>query len=219
MRRAMLVGLACFAAPFAPLQAQDSSDTDDIVVTGQTETPPTKRDVSRQARAITRPQNVYDLPLARFEDRLCPGVMGLKTEYALMMVDRIREHAERLDMWMAGNDGSCSANFIVAFVKDGQGQLAELEREHGYLFQSLPKYEREALLEEKGPVRVWTTTATRTRDGMPISRRESLTNPPITQMWMAHSKIYLATREDITRVVVVFDLDKVRGKSLVQLAD
>lgn len=218
-RAILLAGLACLAAPFASARAQDGAETDDIVVTGQTETPPSKRDVSRQARAITRPQNVYDLPLARFEDRLCPGVMGLKTDYALMMVDRIRQHAERLDLWMADDDGSCAANFIVAFVKDGQGQLTELERERGYLFQSLPRHEREALLAEDGPARVWTTTATRTRDGMPISRRESLTDPPVTQMWMAHSKIYLATREDITRVVVVFDLDQVRGKSLVQLAD
>jgi hypothetical protein len=38
-------------------------------------------------------------------------------------------------------------------------------------------------------------------------------------MWMAHSKIYLPVREDITQVVVVFDLDQVHGKSLDQLAD
>jgi hypothetical protein len=38
-------------------------------------------------------------------------------------------------------------------------------------------------------------------------------------MWMTHSKIYLAVREDITQAVVVFDRDEVAGKSLDQLAD
>lgn len=219
MRGTVLAGLACIAAPVAPLHAQDGTRTDDIVVTGRQEAAPGKGDVSRQARAITRPQNVYDLPLARFEDRLCPGVMGLRTDYAMMVVDRIREHAERLKMWLAKDDGDCSPNFIVAFVKDGKGQINELQRNHGYLFDGLQPHERKELLAEDGPVRVWTSTATRTRDGMPIPEAEGLVNPPVVQMAMAHSKIYLTTREDITSVMVVYDLDQIRGKSLVQLAD
>ena len=50
-------------------------------------------------------------------------------------------------------------------------------------------------------------------------RRETLTDPPVTQMWMAHSKLYLTIRQDITQVVVLFDREAVRGLSLVQLAD
>lgn len=202
----------------APALAQEAGATDDIVVTGKA-VEPTRSEISRQARAITRPQNFHDLPLARFEDRLCPGVIGMKADYASMVIDRIREHAERLDMWLAKDDGRCSPNFIVAFVRDGQSELAQLQRKHGHLFRDIPLHERNALLAEEGPVRVWTNTATRTRDGMPIPRRESLMDPPVTQMWMAHSKIYLATREDITSVVVLFDMDQVLGKSLVQLAD
>ena len=75
------------------------------------------------------------------------------------------------------------------------------------------------LLAEEGPVRVWTTTAEKTRDGMPVPRRESLHNPPVVSMWMAHSKIYLTIRQDIEQVVVLFDREGVRGKSLIQLAD
>jgi hypothetical protein len=68
-------------------------------------------------------------------------------------------------------------------------------------------------------VRVWTTALTRTRDGMPIERRESLDSPPQVEMWMAHSKLYLTIREDITQTVVLFDRAGVRGKSIIQLAD
>src|SRR5690606_40718358 len=60
---------------------------------------PTRSEVSRQARDISSSTgNIYDQPLARIEDRLCPGVIGLKQRSAELMVDRIRWNAERLDM-------------------------------------------------------------------------------------------------------------------------
>jgi hypothetical protein len=54
---------------------------------------------------------------------------------------------------------------------------------------------------------------------MPISRRENLTDLPQTAMWMAHSKIYSATRNDILSALVLFDRDEIRGLNLDQLAD
>ena len=33
---------------------------------------------------------IMDEPLPRFEDRLCPGVIGLEREYAELMVTRLR---------------------------------------------------------------------------------------------------------------------------------
>lgn len=222
MMRAGAGSLALLAAALLfplPAAAQgEPGSSEDIVVTGRAEKP-TRGEVSRQAREISRSSDIYDRPAARFEDRLCPGVLGLKQDYAALVIDRIRYNAERLDMWLAKDDGTCSPNFIVAFVKHGQQQLADLEREHGHLFQTLTLREREDLLAEDGPARVWSVTQMRTRDGMPIPRRESLDAPPVVNMWMAHSKIYTSVREDITSVLVVFDLDQVRGKSLIQLAD
>jgi hypothetical protein len=69
---------------------------------------------------------MYDGPLARFEDRLCPGILGLKPEYAALMIDRIRQNAQTLDLWMAGDEG-CTPNPIAAFVKDGQEEIAGLQ--------------------------------------------------------------------------------------------
>ena len=36
---------------------------------------------------------------------------------------------------------------------------------------------------------------------------------------MAHSKLYLTIRQDITQTVVLFDREGVKGKSIIQLAD
>ena len=219
-------GALIFAAPApaqeAPPRAETPPDAEaadpSIVVTGDREQP-TSREVSRQARDISDiTSDIYDKPLARIEDRLCPGVIGLRQEAAELMIDRIRWNAERLDMRLA-DDTACSPNLIVAFVEDGKAQIAELHDRQPWLFQTLTIPERTALLEEDGPVRVWTTAQMRTRDGMPIARRESLDSPPTVQMWMAHSKIYLTIREDITQVVVLFDREAVRGKTVIQLAD
>lgn len=216
--------VACLAPLTAVAQGELSPGTErdaadsSIVVTGDRERP-AQRDVSRQAREISDiTSDIYDRPLPRIEDRLCPGVLGLRRDAAELMVDRIRWNAERLDMWLA-DDSDCSPNLIIAFVDDGKQQIAELQDRQPWLFQSMTIPERKALLEETGPVRVWTTALMRTRDGMPIPRRESLDVPPTVQMWMAHSKIYLTVREDITQVVILFDRDAVRGKTVIQLAD
>jgi hypothetical protein len=162
--------------------------------------------------------DVRDHPLARIEDRLCPGVIGLRLDAAQLMIDRIRWNADRFDV-RQGDDSNCTPNLIIAFVDDGKAELAGLAERQPWLFQTLTRAERERLLAEDGPVRVWTTAQMRTRDGMPIARQENLLDPPVVSMWMAHSKIYLTIREDITQVVVLFDKSGVRGKTVIQLAD
>lgn len=157
-------------------------------------------------------------PLARFEDALCPGVLGLKQEAAEQMVGRLRANAEMLGVRMAEN-GDCQANFVVGFVSDGQAFLSQLQDRSGYIFAEMTRDERLALLADPGPARAMLRIRARTRDGMPISRRENLAQLPTTTMWMAHSKIYSATRNDIISAMVLFDRDAVRGLNLTQLAD
>jgi len=213
---ALLAATLLAVVPAAAQDGEAAAAADAIVVTGER---PSPREVSRQARDVTDiGSDIRDRPLARIEDRLCPGVIGLKRAAAELMIDRIRWNAGRLDMWLA-DDTACRPNLIVAFVEDGAAEIAGLVERQPWLFDTMTRHEREALLAVEGPVRVWTTAQTRTRDGMPIARRETLDQPPVVQMWMAHSKIYLPIREDITQTVVLFDRDGVRGKSIVQLAD
>jgi len=157
-------------------------------------------------------------PLPRFEDALCPGVVGLRQEAAEAMVGRLRANAEMLGLRMADN-GDCEANVIVAFVTDGQAFLSNLEDRSSYVFAEMSRDERVALLSEPGPARTMLRVRARSRDGMPISRRENLTDLPQATMWMAHSKIYSATRNDILSALVLFDRDEIRGLNLDQLAD
>ena len=218
MAGALIISTAAWAQ--ADTATPPTRSRDNIVVTGRAEgEAPTEREVTRQARAITEPGALRRAPLPRFEDRLCPGVIGLKADAASLMIDRIRDTAARLDLWLTEDDGTCSPNFIVAFVEDGQADLQRIADNQYWMFRDMSRADQRDLLEEEGPVRVWTITQIRTRDGIPVPRSDSLFAPPQVNTWMAHSKIYLPIREDITRVVVLFDKEGVKGKTLLQLAD
>ena len=157
-------------------------------------------------------------PLARFEDPICPGIVGLKVEAAEMMVDRIRANARAFGRQLA-EAGDCQPNLIVAFIDSGEAFIDRLRDREGWLFAELNDADRESLLEETGPARTLLRVRARTRDGMPIPRRENMTDLPQSQAWMAHSRIYTATRNDILSALVLVDRGAIRGMTLDQLAD
>ena len=218
-RRARCLALACAAlAPACAFaQATDPQPADStIVVTGEQ---PTHSEVTRQAREITQPTGIRYAPLPRFEgDRLCPGVIGLKADFASLVVDRIRANAERFGLWMTEDDGTCAPNFVVAFVDDGQATLQQVADGQSWLFKDMPRHERVELLADDGPAHVWTTTQARTSDGMnlpdkPDGRKASAMGSG------GRRGPQLGAREDITGVLILFDRDDVRGLTLTQLAD
>lgn len=161
---------------------------------------------------------INDEPLARFQEPLCPGIIGMQADFAAAMVARIRENAQRLGLETAPEE-ACQPNMIVAFLHDGQDYLQRLNRSRGWMFESMDETEKRRLLSTTGPTRAWVTTETRTRDGLRIGRRENLMDLPQAMMWSAHSKIYVPTRVDITASMVLIDRDAIADRSLVQLAD
>ena len=191
-------------------------DRDTIVVTGENE-PVTIRQVQRQARDVAvRTGNVYESPLARFEGRLCPGVIGLDEEMAGMIIDRIREHARTLDIRV--REDGCDANFILAFVDDGEAMFRRMMDDSPWNFQYLNSGQKRDIL-EPGPVHVWTNIEPQTLTGMPIAQSRELMNPPTMQVAGAHTRIYTTTRMDIRSVMISFDRAAVVGLNLGQLAD
>ncbi|MBO9517731.1 MAG: hypothetical protein J7493_06655 [Porphyrobacter sp.] len=159
-----------------------------------------------------------DEPLPRFEDPLCPGVVGLKQEAAETVVGMIRGNAETLGLPLA-KEATCEANVVIAFVDDGADYLNRLVDQNSTLFFEMDRAERQALLAETGSARAVLRVRARSRDGMPIPRRENLADIPVAEMWLAHSKIYTATRNDILSALILIDRKAVSGLSLQQLAD
>lgn len=216
---ALPVGLALAVLWPALALAQADEPDSSIIVTGEIPEAPTQQEVTRQARQITQPTGIRYAPLPRFEgDRLCPGVIGLKADFAALVVDRIRANAERFGLWMTEDDGTCRPNFVIAFVDDGQAVLQQVADGQSWLFKDMPRHERVELLADDGPAHVWTTTQARTRDGMdlpdtPSGRKASAMSSG------GVARVAIPVREDITGVLVLFDRDDVSGLTLVQLAD
>ena len=161
---------------------------------------------------------IIEEPLPRFEDRLCPGILGLEQEYAELLVTRLRMNAERLGLRLA-EEGDCDPNLVVAIVDDSGAYLADLVERRGYLFRDMDPADRNDMLTEPGPFRVWHQVAPRTRDGIRVGRSENLVTPPETGMWQAHSRIYRPVRHDITYALVLMNKDSVQGLTLRQIAD
>jgi|GEM_PF-320848 len=217
----MLVAAAAVLSLPASLSAQEASDSpadpdNEIVVTGVLESV-TPRQVERQARDIAvNHGSIRDTPLARFEDRLCPGVVGLEEDFAFAFNARIRANATTLGIRLARDE--CRPNFVVVFADDGEAIFRSLIDDSPEYFRFLNSGEIAAIL-ETGPVHVWTGVEPRTLTGMPIPQVRDLTSPPRIDVAGAHSRIYTPTRNDIATVMITFDRAAVRGMSLRQLAD
>lgn len=233
-RHGALAALAggCFGLA-APLQAQGSAlvpsamtqaapttrEEDDIVITGKTDAPPAE--IRRQARDITpMMSSKYRTPLAMFQDKVCPGIVGMPAEMAEIMVDRIRFNAERVGIRTA-RIGDCQPNVFVIFVRNGHATIKQLAKDRGHLFRNISFYEYKALLADPGPVHVWNNTVVRSRQGDMLQGDNSadLTKVPVLNVAQSQSHIFLAHRIDISNSIVLIDIPAIDGLSVVQLAD
>ena len=174
--------------------------------------------VTRQARDVTRETDLRDEPLARFDGFACPGVIGLSTDYAEMLVARVRMIAQDLHIPLAP-EGTCHPNIFISFTEDGRADMAEIQKKTKLLTDVLTVQEREELLDEAGPVRVLSVVETRMQNGAAMPRRKNLTDIPQATMEGGQSLISTATEKHITQVVVLFDRAQAAGKSIHQLAD
>jgi hypothetical protein len=213
-----LIGVCCLPNAVAAQSAdgEEAGTTDPIIVTGDPE-PPSKEEVYDQARQLSRVGRfrLDEESLPRFETPVCPGIYGLRTEAAELMIDRLRDNATRLEIPLAKEN--CSPNLLVAFVDDGRGFLADLQRKQPERFCLLALSERTELLEEEGPVRVWNNVETRTGAGAPVPRRRCREQVPSRSG--GPGRMFLPSRRDIVATLVMFDRDAVEGMTITQLAD
>lgn len=215
-RICLLPGALLLTQPTAAQDQPAARSADDIIVKGRPE--PRRRDVDRQARAITPRIDVHSEPLARFQDPICPGILGLPRGFAEAMVDRIRFDARRLRIDVAREDG-CRPNIVIAFVRNGQREIEAIRNKPGSLLAGLTTAEVRELAADAGPVHAWVNSLVRSRDGDPLRGSAEAGQIPTVTVPAATSHIFLATRLDIVSAVVLIDITAVDGMSVMQLAD
>ena len=210
-----VIGASCAALPLAAQTppADPPAKDAEIVVNGKTQVP-SGGEVFAEARGISRigPREAYVVALPRYWSPVCPGVAGLRADYAMAMIGRMRDTIARLEIPLAKED--CSPNLVVAFEQDGRTLLTDLQRDKPHMFQLVSQAEQAELLADQAPVRVWNNIAMRwTGAGPPPEKGVK------ASVWGQLNRNAMPESYDIVSALVVFDRNAVEGMTLTQLAD
>ena len=171
------------------------------------------------------------IPLARFEDKVCPGVVGIAPAQAERMLQLIRDDVVSLggDIQKAG----CTANATVIFTPQPTDFVQKLAvRTPGY-FNFSPAGLKQ-FTERPRPVVSWHVTEMRDRDGNELgnSRELGMAKAKILDMPAAAgapmsarvlrntaaSHLATSSRNDMLLAFAVVDAAKIQGKTMEQLA-
>jgi hypothetical protein len=221
-----LIAFLAAASPAAPQPAQPQTGgaTEESILVEGTRTDP---------RAIVRDtiNRAGVAPLARFEDKICPGIVGLSGAQADKLVQMIRENVVQLGGKV--DEPGCTANATVIFTDQPLEFVKKMAKAQPGYFDLAPRA-LEQFTAQPRAVASWHVTDTRDRDGQETgsagkaSQRKKLfdanvsVSSPVSAKVVRQSaatRLYTNTREDMLVAFAVIDRQKSPGKSLRQLAD
>ncbi|MBN8810706.1 hypothetical protein [Sphingomonas leidyi] len=209
--RMALIGFALAIAAPGTAQAQDKpADDPSIVVRGQKGVPPREaRKFVRQVVTSTEGQ------LARFVDPVCPFVLGLPRQYAMLVEDRIRDDARQAGI-RTGAEGRCQPNLVIMVADNADAVVRKLRQKFSGLFLGVSAKEMSRAMRE-GPVHVWSAVQVRNENGQAPRQTES-DGPPTLRVYGA-SLVDLQTQQAVLQSIMVLDADALLGKTLTQISD
>lgn len=188
-----------------------------IVVQGQ------RRALTQALRKLIQPAESEQL--ARFEDEVCPMVIGMPRDWTATLTRLIRDNIAAVG-GKVGRPG-CTVNAPVIFIDQPLELIRALAAEEPGFFNMTPR-ELQQFTAASRPVASWHVTDTRARHGEELGQLRSLgvggtgpglpTNARISRDFSV-SRLYSPIREDMLVGFVVVDRLATTGKSLRQLAD
>lgn len=217
--------LPLLAAQSAP---EEPPRSDEIVVTGTLESDAERR---RKADAHVRALGVANgqLSVARWIDPICPRVIGLSQEHALIVERQMRATAESLKIETAKSP--CQSNIVVSFVSGGAAVARLVAKRGRRQLSEVPLPKRDSLLNSKAPIRWWHLTELRSKGG---DRPVSFTPPSVqiegggslpsgsdTTVLNQYNSSIISTRtvRALRSAVVIVDVDRAEGAALKSVTD
>lgn len=217
------VGLAAAQTPASG--AQDTPETllEDIPVVGQRLEERVETFVS-EAAAPSRGRG-----LARWHNRICVGVVNLRTDAAQFIADRVSQVA--MDLGLTPGEPGCRADVIIVFTDDGQGIAALLAEDHRRAFTvgtgglDRGRTAFDAFVRSDRPVRWWhTSMPVNAETGQRVVRlpgdvneRGNPTAPNVSVF--AASRLTSQYRDDLRKAFIIVDVERIGEVTLEQLAD
>lgn len=205
----------------APAQAE--TRVEDIVVNGR----PLDELVGDFVSEISRPASRRGL--ARWQGELCVGVVNLPTAHAQYMVDRISDVAAEVGL-EPGQPGCSPRVVIVATDNGARFARAMVERSSGgFNLRSRQTDAGTRALREfqnsNRAVRWWHTSLPVDSENGQLAIRlpgqvgnDGEPTAPVVNVFAA-SRLNSQIRDDLFRVVIIVDVDKLQGTTFEQLTD
>ncbi|GLS00964.1 hypothetical protein GCM10007859_09740 [Brevundimonas denitrificans] len=161
--------------------------------------------------------------LARWHDRLCPGVVNLDREAAQAVADRIGDLAASLDIDV-GRPG-CDPNVVVIFTTEAAGLATAMVERDRRIFDhpQLGAFNRgdvalEHFMTSDAPVRWWHLS-------MPVDPLTGLRTVRLgedlqpRQPVAAEGRLGVSTVDVLYKAIIIVDVDRLGGADFSQVAD
>jgi len=204
--------------PEAPAQEpRSSTQLQDVVVEG------------RQLEALVRSfvndvsQPANNRGLARWNRPICVGAVNLRNDVGQYVVDRISDLARELEV-EAGEPG-CRPNILIVAAVDGAALATALVEDRPRNFDLRHNGTDAGTRAFRNfrtgdqPVRWWQISMPINSDnGERAVRLPGDDQPPRIRVFSA-SRLRTQIRDDMVRSIIIVDVDRLGGASLVQLAD
>jgi hypothetical protein len=214
---ALAAGAASAQEPAGRPPAQPSAQLEDVVVEG--------RQLEAMVRSfvtdVSQPAN--NRGLARWNRPICVGAVNLRMDVARYVVDRISDVARELEV-EAGEPG-CRPNVLIVAAVDGAGLASALVEDRPRTFDlrhngtdAGTRAFRNFRTGEQ-PVRWWQISMPIDAEtGQRAVRLPGDEQPPRIYVFAA-SRLRTQIRDDMVRSIIIVDVERLGGASLVQLAD
>jgi hypothetical protein len=213
---ALLLGAAAPAsaqigtrASSATSQSQDEKD-DAIVVRGQK-----KKAIAQALKQLIEPSERGE-QLARFEDKVCPMVIGMPRDWTQKMTQMIRDNITAVGGKLEAP--GCKPNALAIFIDQPNELVDALHEEEPHLFNMTP-WQFKQFAARPGPLWSWHVTDMRSRDGAQLAQGSMNGNDFAVVKQASASRLYTNIREDMLAGFVVVDRPRTVGKTLRQIAD
>ncbi len=170
---------------------------------------------------VSQPAN--NRGLARWNRPVCVGAVNLRNEVGQYVIDRISDVARELEV-EAGEPG-CRPNVLIVAAVDGAGLASALVEDRPRNFDLRHNGTDAGTRAFRNfrtgdqPVRWWQISMPiNSENGERAVRLPGDEQPPAIRVFSA-SRLRTQIRDDMVRSIIIVDVDRLGGASLVQLAD
>lgn len=186
------------------------ADGGEIIVQGQ------RRSVMRHLRDVIARDGADQL--ARFEDKVCPMVIGMPRDWTDKMTRMIRSNIESFGANV--QPVGCKPNGLVIFIDRPAALVDAIRKEEPWMLGMEPRTARN-FVADVGAVTSWHVTETRGSEGQSLGGYDpggQSSGAKITRS-ISSTRLYTPARQEMQLGMVVVDKGQTVGHTLRQLSD